>query len=153
MMETRNLLPVLIALVTGACATQSQKPFDMASVELVLTQEDIDNLPFVKLCKKPVLSPIAVSVTELLNNPSRYEARPVTLDGYYLQHGFYSAIFSDLKGFDEGMFDQSIWIDTPLGDSINGKRITVSGIFSTTIKGGYGAFKSGICNVTAVSDA
>jgi hypothetical protein len=96
-------------------------------------------------CPVPEGAPRRVALSDLMSHPDRYNGAFVSVAGYYYSDFERSVLFAGpeerpyIRGADEG-----IWL-LRMDKSLAGKKVQVSGVFTTEIKGHLRQWPGSIC--------
>ena len=133
-------LAMVIALLTLlAC----QRKTETASVVGSLKLRDI----VVDGCPVPNTGPKRVTLIELASNPARYEGMFVSVSGYYYSYFERAALFGTPEEEPYAhRASEGIWL-LRMDRALAGKRVQISGIFTTGIKGHLGQWPGSLCVV------
>ena len=117
----------------------------------VLTPDQVAALPAIpweKTCSTPVDDPQEVSLIQLIANPDKFEGHAVTVIGYFHLGFEHSAIYLSKADYENDVWSNGLWIDSPQPTQINDSYIVVTGVFTQTLKGHLAAWPGAICNVS-----
>jgi hypothetical protein len=140
-------LPTVIACLLALSACSRGAPMPAPAPTELRHVRSVTDLYSEYGCTRTLSNPFMVTIEELLASPTRYEGKPVRIEGFYYSSFEHSAVYPNPDDGPGSHTQRGLWVLEGLPKRYSGKRVTVEGIFTSGTRGHLGQWPATICNV------
>lgn len=127
----------LVLVLLASCSSAVDEP--VAVVEALNSEA----------CQLPAETPVAITIADAIADPTAFDGRPVTLEGYYCAAFEMNALYETPDCYSKP--ELGLWLGgmSPFYSS-RGRRVVVTGIFDSRLQGHLDKWPAGVCTAKLV---